>query len=749
MTESEVLDLLKKQGIIREDGEDLRITDLSDITFIHQDTGKKYKFFINESGDLINQEIPNDEDLLSNRVIASGVDLDSWSARGFIGRLRLAEYNKANPSNRLSETQNIGLYSDRIKIGAFYAPLDTDIVHGCTRAFIELENTSDSDFCLQGCYLHYTRPKDDMQTVYHLPLTGTIKAGSTYIIAGAYYGNKKDENAYIKVDSYDQEWYEDGKLIDFTIDTSSELGNGFALTYGNPDITPTTYLWKANDSSVTTFNDTKTYPNLYDPSFIDAIYFFKGVIDSSKTGYWAKLVLDITSNTMYKNTFELDPAQQAYQSANVKDSSRARWASTADVWIVDLSSPMISFPHSKEQYSVANFTPKASYLNKNVCTDKSKLDVNKPNMVTCSFGIDLHKDRAFNWISVGYHDEYIWIRQKGQTDWTYKFESYKEVENANTQDTSYPRRKEYSKDVNNVIYSRIVSRFPADGTQYTSHKCVINVVSSAVTGGPQVWEYVVGRPNANGNPGSYVSDVQTFTLYPETYKPVIYQTTDQQGFDWLQYQVWAAAANKLNEKITEDQNSSNIIPIIVNTGDMTQNGTRINEWFDYYNAGHVLFNKFEQMNVVGNNDLCGTNVTDLGTGDDLGKSNSFYFHVFYCYDIDESTFVPIVNGKYIPSLYYFESKNYRFIMINSEITMINCNQWFNLKDGEDTVNIYTGYTIGTNQKYISSFTSIYTMIYNMLNTSKKCIAACHEMPFTVITNSSSNWTGTVFQITWT
>jgi hypothetical protein len=98
-------------------------------------------------------------------------------------------------------------------------------------------------------------------------------------------------------------------LIDFTIDTSSSLGNGFALTYGNPELTPTTYLWKSNDSSVTIFNDTKTYPNLYDPSFIDAIYFFTGVIDSSKTGYWAKLVLSITSNTMYKNTFELDPAQ--------------------------------------------------------------------------------------------------------------------------------------------------------------------------------------------------------------------------------------------------------------------------------------------------------------------------------------------------------------------------------------------------------------------------------------------------------
>jgi hypothetical protein len=127
-------------------------------------------------------------------------------------------------------------------------------------------------------------------------------------------------------------------------------------------------------------------------------------------------------------------------------------------------------------------------------------------MVTCSFGLNIHKDRAFNWISVGYHDEYIWIRQKGSSVWSNHFESYTNVDTANTQSSTYPRRKEYSKEVNNIIYSRIVNRFPADNTQYTSHKCVINVVSSAVTS-PQTWEYVVGRPDANGNPGSYVSDV--------------------------------------------------------------------------------------------------------------------------------------------------------------------------------------------------------------------------------------------------
>lgn len=733
MTETEVLDLLKKQGIIKEDGGDLSITGLSDITFIHQDTGKKYKFFTNASGDLVSQEVPDDDSLLSNRIKNSEVNLTN-SGRGFIGQLRLAEQNKAFPTSKLGPTQNAGIYSDRLKIGAFYAPFSTDEVHGCTRAFIELENTSDSDFCLDGCYLHYTRPVNGVQTVYHLPLNGTIKAGSTYVIAGKRYAYDTDENSYIKVDSYDQEWYVNNQLIDFSIDTTSSCGNGFALTYGNANLDAESYLYKANDGSVADFTNTSKYPNLYDPSFIDAVYFYKGVLDASKLGYWARLVLAIKSNTMYKNTFELDPAMQAYQSCNTTDSSRARWASTNDVWIVDLSNSTIKFPHSEEEYPVSNFAPKASKLSKNVCTDKTKLDINKPNMVTCAFGVNMHTDRAFNWISVGCHDEFIWVRKKGETSWT-KFESYKQIQSTNTVLESFPRRKEYSVQLNNCAYARIISRFPADGTQYTSHKCVLQLRDSAPAS-KEIWEYVVGRQDSNGNPDSYVSDVMTFTLYPTSYKPVIYQTTDQQGFDWLQYQVWAAAANKLSEKIHQDMEAGSIIPILVNTGDMTQNGTRINEWVDYYNAGKVLFSEFEQMNVVGNNDLCGTNVLDLGTGDDLGKSNSFYFQVFYCYDIDESTFLPIVNNKYIPSLYYFDSNGYRFVMINSEITMINCSQWYGLTDGADVVNIYTGWTVGSENRYINTFTPIYTMIYKMLTTDKKCIAMCHEMPFTVITNSS-------------
>jgi hypothetical protein len=164
----------------------------------------------------------------------------------------------------------------------------------------------------------------------------------------------------------------------------------------------------------------------------------------------------------------------------------------------------------------------------------------------------------------------------------------------------------------------------------------------------------------------------------------------------------------------------------------------------------------EQCNVVGNNDLCGTNPLELGTGDDAGKSNSYYFHVFYCQEVEvggtniKTGITPVCNGKYVPSLYGIKfSKNY-FLFVNSEFTKINCQDWFGLTgvDGSSTVpvNIYTGWTIpttsSTNSVYTDSFTSVYTMIYQMLTkykaTGVHITALCHEMPFTVITNDSLN-----------
>ena len=43
---------LKEMGIVREEGQGLEINDISDLTFIHQDTGSKFKFTVDSSGEL-------------------------------------------------------------------------------------------------------------------------------------------------------------------------------------------------------------------------------------------------------------------------------------------------------------------------------------------------------------------------------------------------------------------------------------------------------------------------------------------------------------------------------------------------------------------------------------------------------------------------------------------------------------------------------------------------------------------------
>jgi hypothetical protein len=162
--------------------------------------------------------------------------------------------------------------------------------------------------------------------------------------------------------------------------------------------------------------------------------------------------------------------------------------------------------------------------------------------------------------------------------------------------------------------------------------------------------------------------------------------------------VWAATAEKLN-KVIDDECSEinkiekvNVFPILINTGDMTQSGARINEWLDYYNGGKCLFNHIEQMNCVGNNDLCDVDPTILGTGNDPGKSNAKFFHYFYCYEIpnDEklivkshnvtanSVDISISEDIYIPSTYYFETRDVMYIVANSEITKTACEKLFGL-----------------------------------------------------------------------
>jgi hypothetical protein len=127
------------------------------------------------------------------------------SFRGFVAKLHCGETKGLVSA---SDKSDVGIYSDRVKIGAIYCQLVDDNVYGCSHAYIELENTSNQDFPLDGVYLHYLHPTPSGVTIDRLALDGILPAGSTYLIRGKQYANPNTDpfsNVYINVDTYDKE----------------------------------------------------------------------------------------------------------------------------------------------------------------------------------------------------------------------------------------------------------------------------------------------------------------------------------------------------------------------------------------------------------------------------------------------------------------------------------------------------------------------------------------------------------------
>ena len=874
MTPKELIEKLTQMGIIVNaefdsdnnivSVDNLKLNDISEFSLVNSDTEKKYTFTVDPHGKLIGRDESMNTIEVNLSKIFEGKDsaekiaamnafldvVDDNDASQKYGWVRgftpfylkaLQGKDKWAPNG----TSDYGLMSDRLRISSFYAPLKTDVVHGCSHSFIELENTSDVDIPLDGVYLHFYKPlidgdEENSNKVYHLALDGVIKSGSTYLIRGAQHAEMDDESTFIKVNSYDKEWYYKNKddkgnvinygLVSFEQDivtTKTEVGSDgksgavedrdnnkvhgaykFCLTYGLPELDKNAELIIQNgltemaintEGQIVDNDDTSEkqkfkksdFPNIIkNRRYIDGCGFssFAGFAAPAKydtdckkkvgegdevlcKGRWFCGGVTITENTMFRHMFALDPAKQAYNGWTTKDGSRTRYNKASDLQVVSLNKEYIGFPNSEEVVPISRYTPKASYENKNVMTDKTQLNREKPNMVTCSLGIDVYKTRCFNWISCGAFDEYLWVRKQGEDKWN-RFASYTKTNTQIEQKTGTIVRREFIPSVNNAVYARITSRFPGNNVLFTSHKVVIDLTQLASDAEPVVYEYVVGRADKNNNPDiNHTNETYTFTLYPSSYEGRTYHITDQQGFHWIEYQVWAAAAEKLNKVIAEDCKGAKVFPILINTGDMTQSGARINEWLDYYNGGKCLFNHLEQMNCVGNNDLCNLDPTILGTGNDPGKSNAKFFHYFYCYEIPNNerllvkahevnvkkdgseSKITISEDRYIPSIYYFKTKGVLYVVANSEVTKTTCEKWFGLYGKEvnnntQSINLYTGIEIRPDGDYNNKcqnedivFYPIYETIYSWLNDNKsgdnkKIVFACHEIPFTVITQAS-------------
>lgn len=815
--------IVNTKGVVGDDDEDFEVNnidfnDVASITFVNQDANKKYKFEVDAYGELKSQECGEEswDSIIEsyNKKMQDAnhseykVVLDpktTYAAnRGFISNVFKGEKD-------INATSDFGNNSDRLRISSLFVPLTSAKKCGCSHSFIELENSSTRDLSLKGMNL-YHRYYDGKATewkVRKLPLTGIVRAGSTYLIRGAQEVDIDAPSTFIKVRNFDQEWYDNGKLVSFKLDNDITAANkgkenlgkfshAFMITYGDiksiddsikngNDIGFGTVLIKDSKGEPTTTNttdDATTYPYVItNPRYVEGIVYTASYMTSSdnsvsndilkpegknaplfssSTKNWAGFaptIISFTDNSMYRIMFKLDPAKQAFNGFNEKDSSRERGKAT-DIFIVNLDNDNISFKTSDEIYPIERYTPHASFEKATVMTDKTKLNFDRPNMVNVGFGIDVYNTRTFNWISVGTFDEYVWFREQGTETWS-RFESYNDNTTA-TADDVYPRIKTFNKTLFDAAYNRIVSKFPGDNTSFTSHKCIIQFVEDGVTT-PTTYEYRVGRATGYGNTqldDAHCSPIRTFTLYPRTWEGRVYQITDQQGFHWIEYQVWAGVAKALNDRIAKDLAGKNEFPIIINTGDMTQSGARINEWLDYHNAGEPLFNHLEQMNVVGNNDLNDVDSSILGTGNDSGKSVSRFFHYFYCHEVpNDTSLVMGPDKKFIPSIYYIKTNKMMYLCFNSEMTTTTAQKWLKLNfrnDADSVINPYTGVvcktvdatndllnTMCTTEKQNElMFTPLYKTVYKWLfenkfvGGNKSVVFACHEIPFTVITIDS-------------
>lgn len=781
MTSEQIIDILKQAGYITSGNElnSLQLSAIEQLTFTHSESGQRFNLKVNSDGKLIiDQNIDTQPDSWCSMTDAQ-VD---YKKRGAVGHYNLGnnDYEKTVADGALAiygMSNDPKAKGDRVRFGSWYTPVKNQTVFGCSHDFIELANSGSDDYPLEGSRLFVIKGDIESETVnsttdsylvnatiHKFELTGVIKAGSTYLIRGAKHAGRA---FVIDVDGYDYELRNDTELFSLEGTVALILLNASQT----PDITfKTSDEHKANNKLIYYF-DKNFWTNSNKGSFsttvrcdlIDCIGFNDAnafrVFGNSKAGTAQALgaaVYKVGNNQLVKDFFELDPSRQGYLSLTTKDfESTGYRLNKVNSEVLNLDNHNISFPHSDEEAAISRFTPKASYENKTICTDKTPLDTIKPNMVSCFFGINMATTRCFAWVSGCDQNEYIWIRKKGETDWN-RFESYKgdSSEISSTNDsyvTDKMNRVKYTSTVINAAYKRMKGIFPGSNYNYVGHKCVV-YISPEVTN-PTTYEYLVGASLTNGNPNQdKCSNIQTFTLYPTSWKPVVYHISDQQGFEWTEYQVWAAAAKKILEKINaECTTASNTFPVLINSGDCTQNGTRYNEWLDYYNAGYYLFDHLEQMNVVGNNDLA--NAYDhsvLGTGNDEGKSNPYYFHLVNCYELDDTAnFVEsadvyeskwqhplIYNNVFFPSTYYTYFKDYGYVMVNSELTVDMCKGLYKAINGERLYNLYTGYLENSENFNFSAVNRCFkNTISDMLDkvSGKRVIVNCHEMPFTVIT----------------
>lgn len=558
----------------------------------------------------------------------------------------------------------------------------------CNYNFVELSNLTTSDINLNGLYLHYTenaKSIDGSRYWITLPLKGTIRKDSTFLIRGAKCG--QDNFAHIKVGKPDMYWSQEQTYNSTHLDDEEYSvwdDNGF-LKFSS---TCSFYLSGSDTPTDATYDKTPLVTDQpYIKSPVGVIY---GYIDLVGFGVYNAVNMpsngdspasEATKDRLMIRYYTMDPTSQAYVALN-KRASKTQWS-------------YIDLVNTNTAIDLSKYAPVNSFERKNIFFNKNLLTPGKPCFVNVTFGYDAHKTRGFTWVTTGYRDEFLQYRKEEDSEWT-------TVESFKANDGRDGKGRNWDSD----IYNRI-RNFTTDGTYFTVHKCLVDFEEPVER---QKYIYRVGYEGFWTNERSFEIRSRQDTID----KGFNYlHVSDQQGFNQEEYETWRLAADFINYKDPEQYD------FIINTGDATQNGNRINEWVDYFNTGDSLTSHLVQMYTVGNNDLCPVVPYELGNGSELTKANPInveYFFTFeHPYEIPRAS-----SGKYIPCIYSFIYGDTYFLSMNSEITNKAIAEVFE----HAGTNIYSDTIKNWCEQDL-------THLDDSINWK---VTYCHEAPFTILTN---------------
>ena len=577
--------------------------------------------------------------------------------------------------------------SPMIYINMFYCGGESDkySYNAVSHNFIELSNLNTIPLNLKGMYLHYTQMGN--QHWLTLPLDGIIPAGGTFLIKGAQSSVADVNTTTVKVGEPDMYWTSGNTT------SASKTAFGVTLPFDDQG------LIKLNPIGSLYLSGSDSQAYNYSTVTLSGSPYISGEVIK----YYVHLVgcgtYTDSNNTTQNQPCELSPIinygtdklQVLYYTMD--GVTQATKALSARNNVTDWT--YLKLNNLNPEIDSTEYNPKNSEENKTVFFNKHLIVGNKPVVVNCNFGYNAHTTRCFTWISKGYYDEFIQF--SNTSDFTV-YEQYESFKAGSTVNRTINNR-------DNIIYDRIRA-ISTDGTAFTSHKFIKSWDEPTTT---QTIYYRVGKDGA-------WSDVKQFTLRNRDNAISsgfsFVQVTDQQGFNQEEYKTWQLSAEYISSHETFD--------FCFNTGDYAQNGNRINEWLDYFNAGQSIISKMSHIGVVGNNDLSPIDNHVLGDGSDTSKNNPINMRYFFTFEHPYTIPTILIDGNavYLDSVFSFIYGNTYFLGMNSEITSTAQTSLYGNNNVYETIKAWV--------------TSDLTHIDNKVIWK---IAACHEMPFTIITQS--------------